>query len=26
VASETTVTIYAWVFGVRKGVALTVTP
>jgi hypothetical protein len=26
VTSETTVTIYAWVFGVRKGVPLTVTP
>ena len=26
VTSETTVTIYAWVFGVRKGVTLTVTP
>ncbi len=26
VSSETTVTIYAWVFGVRKGVTLTVTP
>jgi hypothetical protein len=26
VSSETSVTIYAWVFGVRKGVTLTVTP
>jgi probable HAF family extracellular repeat protein len=26
VSSETTVTLYAWVFGVRKAVALTVTP
>ena len=26
VSSETTVTIYAWVFGVRKAVTLTVTP
>ncbi|HET7217139.1 MAG TPA: hypothetical protein VFJ02_03795 [Vicinamibacterales bacterium] len=26
VTSETAVTIYAWVFGVRKGVTLTVTP
>jgi hypothetical protein len=26
VSAETPVTIYAWVFGVRKGVTLTVTP